>query len=226
MRYLITFVLLSLLSGCNPEKKSRSKIESLQKAGQNEKYAVGMACMEYISRYGDDLPYARSLVKKLLEIGFSAEALYAADLLLQKFPGDAELLYLRGLGYQGQHQYSRAMQDVEKALTLQPQNGNYSAAASKLQDELRLWNEIQALNRSLPTASDSFGILFTRAERYFAMQEYDAALFDLGTISKMRSPEDSVYFTQQVAALYQQSRGPVKILSEMVDYFRARNTTK
>ena len=226
MRILILMFLVFFFSGCDPENKNRKKIESLQKDEQVRKYEVGIACMEYISRYGDDLAYSKSLVSKLLDLGFSAEALNAVELLQEKFSDDPELFYLRGLAYRNQHWYGHALKNFEFALKSQPQNNNFITALRSTSEDQARWNEILTLNETLATASDSFEILLQRGEIFFAMRQYDAALYDLGAISRMGTVADSVYFTQMVSTIYKDSQAPVKRLSEMLVYFRALHQKK
>jgi tetratricopeptide (TPR) repeat protein len=213
MRSLIIFSLILFLCGCDPEKKSRAKIESLEQAGENQRYALGIACMQYISQNGKDLAYSKTLIKKLFRAGFFPEAIYAAELLLRKFPHDAELFYLRGIAYRRQHQYGLAMEDLQYAVQLSPANSEFSQETMSLKREHDLWKEIELLNESLPGTSDSFSILLNRAEKLFDIQQYDAVLYDLGALSKMRSPEDSIYYTERVTALYKDNRRPVDRLS-------------
>lgn len=221
MRHLIALFLVLLSFGCSPEEKSRKKLGSLQKADQDQKYEVGMACMQYISQYGNDLAYSRTLVDKLLEMGFFSEAIYAVELLEKKFPADPELVYLRGRAYRNQHQYDLALQDLHYALKLQPRDNSFSVEAQSTKEEQLRWNEIQSLNEMLAHSADSFDILFRRAEMFFVIREYDAVLYDLGSISKMRSSADSIYFSQKVSDLYKDNQRPVEKLSEMLAYFRA-----
>jgi hypothetical protein len=54
------------------------------------------------------------------------------------------------------------------------------------------------------------------------MREYDAVLYDLGSLSKMRSPEDSLYYAEKITALYKSNRRPVEMLAEMLEYFRRK----
>ncbi|MEX2232926.1 MAG: tetratricopeptide repeat protein [Cyclobacteriaceae bacterium] len=225
MRHLPVLIVIFFFS-CDAENTSRKKIASLQNADQNQKYQVGMACMQYISRYGEDLAYSKTLVKKLIEIGFFAEAIYAVELLLEKFPGDPELFYLRGTAYRNQHQYDFALKDLNHALKLQPANNTFSTGLRSAQEELVTWNEIQSLNETLTTSADSFDVLFQRAEKFLAIRQYDAVLFDLGAISKMRTTADSIYFNQKVSELYKDTQRPVEKLSEMLEYFRGLKGTK
>ncbi|MEX1239995.1 MAG: hypothetical protein WEB30_09760 [Cyclobacteriaceae bacterium] len=219
MRSLITLFLILFVFGCNPEKKSRSKIEALEHVGESQKYALGVACMEYISQHGNNLPWSKILVRKLIAAGFYPEAIYGVELLLKKFPGEPELLLLRSTAYRNLHQYGLAMEDLQHGLKLQPGNDNLSQEVTALNNEHELWKEIERLNQSLRGSPDSFPILLNRAEDFFKMRQYDAVLYDLGSLSKMRSPEDSIYYTEKVIALYKDNRRPVDMLAEMLEYF-------
>lgn len=225
MRPLIMLFLILFLFGCNPERKSRSRIEALEEVGESQKYALGVACMEYISQHGNDLPWSKALVRKLIAAGFYPEAIYAAELLLKKFPDEPELLLLRSTSYRHQHQYGLAREDLQRALGLQPGNRSLSQEATALNKEHELWKEIESLSESLPGSADSFSILLDRAERFFQMREYDAVLYDLGSLSKMRSPEDSLYYAEKITALYKSNRRPVEMLAEMLEYFRGNEMT-
>jgi tetratricopeptide (TPR) repeat protein len=217
---LIALVIGLLSSGCNPEKQSRKKIESLERERPDAKYEIGLASMQYICKDGEDAAYSKSLVQKLLDMGFFAEAIYAAELLLEKYPADPELFFLRGRAYQNQHQYGHAFKDLDHARTLSPGNTSFSSALASAKQEEVIWRAIQSLNAELTSAPDSFNILFERAEKFYQIRQYDAVLYDLGAISKMRAPEDSIYFTREVAALHKENRRPVERLSEMLKYFR------
>jgi tetratricopeptide (TPR) repeat protein len=213
-------ILLLFFSACDPEKQSKKQIASLERAGPQAKYVIGLACMEYIRQHGLDSPYSKTLINKLLEHGFFAEAAYAAELLLVKFPMDAELFFLRGSAYRNQLQFGLALNDFQKALKLQPGTASFSAALSSTREEQAAWSEIESMNLSLSASPHSFDILLARADKFYSIRQYDAALYDLGSISKMGAPEDSVYFIRQVAALHKENRRPVETLSEMLEYFR------
>ncbi|HZI24983.1 MAG TPA: hypothetical protein VFD46_07900 [Chryseolinea sp.] len=221
MRKVLFLVVILYLCGCDPVQQSRRKLEALK---QSEKYETGIACMQYISKYGDDLAYSKTLINKLFSIGFFDQAIYAAEILLKKFPEDAELFYLRGVGYRKQHQYSLATLDLNKAVDLQPQNKTYLSELKSVKDERGVWDEIETLNKSLVNSTDSFSVLLNRAEKFFNIQQYDAALYDLGSISTMRTVQDSVYFTEKVADLYTSEKS-VEILSAMLKYFQRREET-
>lgn len=223
MKYLIIALVALLLNGCNSEKKARRHLASLQNSAKADKYEIGIACMQYISQQGSDIEYSKTLVRKLLATGFFAEAVYAVEMLQQKFPQDPELFYLRGLGYRNQHQYALAMDNFDQALKIQPENTIFSDEVRSMTEEQTVWKEIQTLNESLSNTADSLDILLTRAERFFSIREYDAVLFDLGTVSKMGSAEDSLYFTGTVASLNQKGiRNSVEVLSDMLRYYGAK----
>ena len=200
-----------LVSGCEPEKNTSAKMEALQQAARDTKYDQAMLCMEYIFHHGNDPRYSKELVQWLLDLGFHSEVVFAVESLLERYPGDTELYQLRATAYELQHQYDLALADAAMAA-----NSPFTAG---LQRQYALWREIQLLNKGLTVSSDSFDIMLQRAGKLFEMQKYDAALYDLGAISKMRSPADSVYFTQQVKSIYKKSR-PVEALRQMLEYFR------
>ncbi len=94
-------------------------------------------------------------------------------------------------------------------------------------NEEKVWNEIQAINQSLTNTTDSFSILLHRAETFFSINQYDAVLYDLGSLSKMGSTNDSLYFTQSVSSLYQGGgRKSVEILTDMLGYYRTAKSER
>lgn len=218
--FYLVVIMSVFFAGCDPAKKSRKKIESLQASVQPQKYEIGMACMQYILKHGGDRSYAKSLVKTLLDLEFYSEAIYGAESLLERYPGDAELLHFRSLGYRRLHQYDLALDDIRRANKLQPRDGVLKRASAQTLEEQRRWTEIETLNQALATRADSFPILIERAEHFFELQEFDAVLFDLGAASKIRAPKDSVYYTEKVSSLYNDSRRPVETLSEILEYFK------
>lgn len=223
MKYPIIVLVALLLYSCNSEMKDRRHLESLQNAPKAEKYEIGVACMRYISQHGNDIEYSKTLVRKLLAKGFFAEAIYAVEMLQKKFPQDPELFYLRGLGYRNQHQYSLAMDNFESALKIQPGNTIFPDEVRSMMEEQKVWDEILGMNESLTHTADSSGILLTRAEHFFSIRQYDAVLYDLGTLSNMGSTEDSLYFSRTVASLYQkEGKKSVEILTDMMKYFRVK----
>ena len=223
MKYLIIVLIALLMYACNSEKKKREYLESLQKSPDAEKYELGLACMRYISLRGSDITYSKTLIRKLLSAGFFAEAIHAVEMLNEKFTQDPELFYLRGMAYRSLHQYNFAMADFDYALKIQPDNTIFSDEARSMMEEQKVWNEIQTLNESLVNATDSIRILLSRTDHLFGIGEYDAVLFDLGTVSKMGTSEDSLYFTKRVASLKQGgNKNSVEILSDMMNYYRAK----
>jgi tetratricopeptide (TPR) repeat protein len=220
MRIVCLIILLSCFSGCSPEKKTRNNIEALQEQAGDTRYEIGVACMQYILRHGDNISYSKGLVKKLMDLGFFSEAAFAIGSLLDKYPGDPELYHMRSICYRGQHQYDFAIRDGMRATHAEPQNAVFVAGLRATEAEQKLWNEIELLNETLLHSADSFDILLQRAGKFFAIKEYDAVLYDLGSISKMRSPADSAYYANQVATLHKESKRPVEILSRMLAYFQ------
>lgn len=218
--------MLLLLLSCHAEKKKIQHLESLQHSDQAERYKLGLAYMQYILQHEDDIAYKKSLVRKLLENGFYEEALYAASTLLEKFPKDPELYYLRGLGYRNQHQYEMAMHDFNDALKMQPQNKLFSEEVRSTREEQNIWNEIKAISASLTHTTDSAEILLNRAQKLFSIRQYDAVLYDLGSVSKMGSAADSIFFTRNVSSLYQEGgKKSVEILANMLKYYQAARTS-
>ena len=221
MHIFYFIVVLSFFFGCSPEKESAKKIESLERQGPDRKYEIGMACMEYVLRDGDDLNYSKTLTDKLLEHGFFAETILALESLLSKFPNEADLWSLRATAYRKQHQYDLALVDCLRAIQLQPDNERFATELHVTRQQHKTWMEIQSLNESLEQVkADSFATVLARAEKFYLIQEYDAVLFDLGLISRMRGPADSIYYHQQVSALYKDDRLPVKRLEEMLEHFK------
>ena len=155
----------------------------------------------------------------LIDMGFNAEAVLAVEYLLKEHPVEAELFHLRGIAHRRQHQYELAVRDGERACRLQPENTDFSVELRASQHEFQVWKEIDMLNNSLAQKSDSFEILLNRAEKFYAIQAYDAALYDLGAISKMRSSADSIYYTEKVASIYKKAGRPVETLQQMLEYF-------
>jgi len=225
MRYINLILIMLFLHACNSEKKIRHQIESIRIQDATEKYDLGIACMEYISQYGDDLAYSKGLIRKLLEAGFSAEVISAAEILLGKFPDDPELYNLRGLGYLNMHQYVLAIADYNNAIRIQPENKQFLIELQSVREEEKVWNEIQVMNGSLANSADSFDVLLSRAEKLYSIREYDAVLYDLGSISKLGSEQDSLYYVSQVSTLNQEKgRKSVEVLSELIQYYgKVRN---
>ena len=219
MRLIVVLCIALALAGCNPEKKTRVRIESLQQAPRDTKYEVGMACMQYILEYGSDLPYSKTLLRKLLDYGFFSETVFAVHSLLEKYPDDAELFHLRGVAYRRLHQYELALNDGIRASRLQDNNKMFSTEVDATREELKVWEEIQILNEALEHGQDSFDILLIRAEKFYKMQVYDAVMYDLGTLSKMGSEADSIYYHKQVQSVYRDA-SPIKVLEQTLKYFR------
>lgn len=227
MKPIIVILCFLLFLSCNTEQKSRHRIELLQKSKSAEKYELGISCMQYISQKGSDFKYSKGLVKKLLDMGFFMESIYAVEMLQANFPKDPELYYLKGLGYHNLLQYSLAVENFNRALKMQPDNKVFLNAANSISGEEKIWNEIQILDDSLADKNDIFAVLLDRAEKLFAIRQYDAVLYDLGSISKMGSTRDSLYFTNSVSSIYQGGgRKSVETLNNMIRYFQTTEDKK
>ena len=221
MKYLISILVVVLLQSCNTEMKTRKHIELLLNSQSTEKYVAGIACMEYISQPGSDIGYSKNLVKKLFALGFFTEAISAVDVLLTRYPQDPELYYMHGIAYHNLLQYGLAVENLERARKMQPENKMFSSQSLSVLKEEKVWNEIQALNHSLANTTDSFAILLCRADSFFSIRQYDAVLYDLGALSKMGSASDSLYYTNSVSSLYQGGgRKSVEILTDMMEHYR------
>ena len=230
MKYFSTIVLFLLLMSCrNTEQKTKRRIELLQNSNSTEKYEIGISCMRYIALQDNDFGYSKSLVKKLLALGFFAESINAVEMLQVNFPRDPELFYLKGLGYHNLLQYGLAVENLNRALKVQPENKEFLNAVISLSNEEKIWDEIQVLNDSLSSAPDTFRILLNRAEKLFNIRQYDAVLYDLGSLSKIGSTKDSLYFISSVSSLYEEGgRKSVDLLGDMIRYYQAvktKNTT-
>jgi len=222
MKYINIILIVLCLQSCNSEKKIRQQIESMRLLHNTEKYEMGIACLQYIAQYGNDLEYAKTLVKKLLDAGFFPEAISGADMLLEKYPQNPELFYLRGMGYRNIHQYGKALENMNHARTLQPENKQFSSEIVSVLEEIKIWDEIQVINASLVNTNDPFDLIMNRAEKLFSIREYDAVLYDLGSVSKLGSELDSLYFVQKVTELNQgKGRKSVDILTEMIGYYKS-----
>jgi tetratricopeptide (TPR) repeat protein len=227
MKYICTLLVVLLLHSCNAEMKTRKSIELVLKSGKTEKYVKGIACMRYISQPESDIGYSKNLIKQLLSLGFFAESINAVDWLLKRYPKDPELYYLRGLGYRNLLQYGLAVENIDRASSMQPENEMFSSQALSVLNEEKVWVEIQTMDQSLTNTRDSFSVLLNRAETFFRISQYDAVLYDLGTLSKMGSANDSLYFTESVSSLYQGGgRKSVEILTDMLGYYRTLNSKR
>ena len=220
-KHLVTMLVVVLLYACNSEIKTRKHIGLLLKSGKTEKYVAGIACLKYIYQPESDVGYSKDLIKQLLSLGFFAESIQAADVLLKRYPQDPELYYLRGFGYRNLLQYGLAVEDLHKASRIQPENELFSSQALSVSNEKKVWDEIQSINQSLTNAADSFSVLLNRAETFFSLNQYDAVLYDLGSLSKMGSTNDSLFFTRNVSTLYQAGgRKSVEVLTDMLEYYK------
>lgn len=227
MKYLIAILIVTLLQSCNSEMKTRKHIESLLNSQTTEKYVAGIACMRYISQPGSDIGYSKKLVAKLLGLGFDAESISAVDMLLKRFPQDPELYYLHGLGYHNLLQYDLAVKSFDRARRMQPDNKMFAGQSLSVLKEKQVWDEIQALNQSLASTTDSFSILLARADSFFSIRQYDAVLYDLGSLSKMVSTSDSLYYTNSVSSLYKGGgRKSIEILTDMMEHYRTLKSSR
>jgi tetratricopeptide (TPR) repeat protein len=227
MKYLIAMLMVTLLQSCNAEMKTRKHIESLLNAQTTEKYQAGIACMRYISKPGSDIGYSKKLVSKLLGLGFFAESISAVDILQKRFPQDPELYYLHGLGYHNLLQYDLAVESFDRARRMQPENQMFTGQSLAVLKEKQVWEEIQAMNQSLVNSTDSFAVLLDRADSFFSIRQYDAVLYDLGTLSKMVSTSDSLYYANSVSSLYQGGgRKSIEILTDMMEHYRTIKTSR
>ncbi|HBH85298.1 MAG: hypothetical protein A2X03_03710 [Bacteroidetes bacterium GWA2_40_15] len=225
----ILYILLTVLFfySCNSEKKIRKQIDMMQTSPETDKYEMGIACMRYIISPAGEYEYSKILITKLLALDFSAEAIYATEILIGKYPEKADLYYLKGIGYRNLLQYELAADNFGHALKTEPGNKTFSEEFMSLSEEKKVWDEIQIINQSLTSTTDSFAILLNRSEKFFSIRQYDAVLYDLGSISKMGSAADSLYYSRSVSSIYQGGgKKAVDVLSDILDYFRQARGTK
>ena len=141
--------------------------------------------------------------------------------MLKKSPKDPELFSLYSIGYRNLLQYDLAAKNIQHALAIQPGNKLFSEENLALMEEKKVWDRILTLNHSLTNTTDTFGILLERAEQLFNIKQYDATLYDLGSLSKMGSENDSLYFTSSVSTLYKEGgRKSVEILTDIMGYYQ------
>lgn len=227
MKFLIAFLVVFLLYACNSGMRAKKHIESLQQSGNTDKYVMGIACMHYVLQFDGDLEYSKSLVKKLMALGFFTESIHAVEILLRKSPRDPELYYLLGIGYRNMLQYNLAEDNFKTALKLRPADRIFRKEALSVSEEKKIWNEILIMNTTLSNTTDSFTVLLNRAEKFFSIRRYDAVLYDLGSLSKMGSADDSLYFRRSVSSLYQEGgRKSVEILTNMMKHYQIVKTEK
>jgi tetratricopeptide (TPR) repeat protein len=190
---------------------------------ETDKYELGIACMRYMILPSVDYEYSKFLITKLLTLDFSAEAIYASEILIGKYPEKADLYYLKGIAYRNMLQYESAADNLNKALKIDPGNSSFSDELKSLLEEKKTWDEILLLNHSISSSSDSFSIFLKRSEKFFTIRQYDAVLYDIGSLSKMGSQADSLFYSRSVSSIYQGGGNKaVDVLSEMIEYFRKK----
>lgn len=195
----------------------------MQTSAETDKYEMGIACMRYIISPASEYEYSKILITKLLTLDFSAEAIYAVEILMGKYPEKADLYYLKGIGYRNLLQYESAADNFNHALKIDPGNKSFSDELKSLLEEKKIWDEINIMNHSLTSTTDSFDILLNRSEKFFSIRQYDAVLYDLGSLSKMGSAADSLFYSRSVSSIYQGGgEKAVEVLSDMIEYFRKR----
>jgi len=223
MRILYIILTLVLFCSCNSGKKIRKQIDLMQTSPETDKYEMGIACMRYMILPSVDYEYSKFLVTKLLTLDFSAEAIYASEILIRKYPEKADLYYLNGIAYRNLLQYESAADNLSHALKIDPGNRAFSDELKSLLEEKKIWDEIIILNHSITSTTDSFNILLKRSEKFFNIRQYDAVLYDLGSLSKMGSQADSLFYSRSVSSIYQGGgKKAVDVLSDMIEYFRKK----
>src|SRR3972149_3964795 len=123
----ILYILLTVLFfySCNSEKKIRKQIDMMQTSPETDKYEMGIACMRYIISPAGEYEYSKILITKLLALDFSAEAIYATEILIGKYPEKADLYYFKGIGYRNLLQYESAVANFNHALKIDPGNRSF-----------------------------------------------------------------------------------------------------
>lgn len=227
MRFIYILLVVLVFYSCDSEKKIRKQIELMQNSPNTDKYEIGITCMRYIMLTANDFDYSKILITKLLTLDFSAESIYAVETLQEKSAEDADLYYLKGLGYRNLLQYELALDNFEHALKTEPGNKTFSDELRSLLEDKKVWDEIQKINQSITSEPDLFAMFLNRSEKFFAIRQYDAVLYDLGSLSKMGSEADSLYFSQSVSSIYQGGGvKAVEVLSDLIGYFRKVEVSK
>lgn len=211
-----------IMVSCDVEERHKDRMTSLERTTGDSKYQIGLLCMEYILKEGGDPAYATSLSRKLLDLGFYAEAVRAVETLIERYGERAEWLGLRSAAYSKQHRYEEALRDAMHARELEEHDEKYAQAVASLRTDIALWKEIDSLSQALMQTSDAFPLLVARADRLFSIDAYDAAVYDLGFAAQHGTSADSVYYHENIKALYGGGRRPVDVLAGMLAYFKGR----
>ncbi|MBN2482530.1 MAG: tetratricopeptide repeat protein [Bacteroidales bacterium] len=146
-------------------------------------------------------PSSMAAIQKQINIYYlmndNKEALRLADAAIKKYPGDPELLYLRGIINNSRGRYARALEDFDQALTLQDEAGAYKIYLGRGIAHMSLVEYEQAMSdfsRSIELNDNIAGAYHSRALLNYELQDYHAAIEDFLKTLERNVENDVLYF--------------------------------
>lgn len=152
-------------------------------------------------------PHASLGPEKLVQVvlqhraeGREAEARTALDSAIAKFPGNAELVGMRGALRLEQGQTAEALKDLEAAVSLEPSNA--AILTNRAQAYRRFKREDEALadlNRAIKLKPDFVPARFNRGTILFSRGDYKSAFADFDHCVAVDPHTAAPYFNRAIA---------------------------
>ena len=137
--------------------------------------------------------YSLHIESKYLE---AAEAYSEA---IELDPTDADVWHNRAQCYWDLKKYDAAISDVNEALRLNPDNSDtlqlrerWNAYSARLRLESKCLETVEACSKTIRRSPKTApGLWYTRAQAYFELKEYDAAISDLNGLLKLNGGDSN-----------------------------------
>lgn len=141
------------------------------------------------------------VVLQHLQEGRAPQALESVNKALYRYPGNAELLAMRGSLYLSRGDFSKALQDLEAAVVAAPDNPAYLVNRAQAYQQFSRQDEAMAdLNKAVELNTEFLPARFNRGTLYFGKGEMDLAMADFEKCIEIDPHVAGPYFNR--AAVY------------------------
>ena len=174
---ILLIVLLFMLNACDSTQFHKERIAAVEDEYGENSYEAGLAYVDYIMKYGDDLEFSLDLVDKLIKNLAFSEARYSL-LKLQKEFSDYRLHYLNAVCLRNLYRFDEA----EKALGKEKELNDVPVLDTEYDNILESkqeWRELKRINELIKEEGLNPELRLERAGHLIYSGYFEAGLLDI-----------------------------------------------
>lgn len=188
---ILLIVLLFILNVCDSTEFHKERIASVEEEYGENSYETGLAYVDYIMKYGDDLEFSLDLVDKLIKSNAFSEARYSLLKLQERFT-DYRLYYLNAVCLRNLYRFEDAEAAIVKAKELSDVPVLDSEMAN-ISEKKKEWRELERINELIKEERLSPELRLERAEHLIYTAYFEAGLLDVDSILNIAGIRNEAY---------------------------------